>query len=82
MNFSLFCDYELHVSFGDRVIILEIYFGNTISKYMNRKNDSAGLLRKRKYDARKKIRNIVMTNTTLGSESESDNENDDVMRVR
>jgi len=42
---------------------------------MNRKKDSTGLLRKRKYDARKKIRNIDMTNTTLESESASDNDN-------
>jgi len=42
---------------------------------MNRKKDSTRLLRKRKYDAKKKIRNIDMTNTTLGSESESDNDN-------
>lgn len=45
---------------------------------MNRKNDSTGLLRKRKYDARKKIRNkIDMTNTT-SSENESASENDNV----
>jgi len=42
---------------------------------MNRKKDSTGLLRKRKYDARKKIQNIDMTNTTLGNESASDNDN-------
>jgi len=64
------------VSFGDRVIILEIYCVlETGYLNMNRKKDSTGLLRKRKYDARKKIRNIDMTNTTLGSESASDNDN-------